>query len=154
MGLKAKPLEERFWRHVTPLITDACWEWRGTKTQSGYGQLSYPPQNFIGAHRVSYGIKLGVDPRELGPLDVCHTCDNPGCVNPNHLFEGTRQANVTDMWNKDRGKYPFKTHCQRGHELQLTGIYVSKDGKHRRCRQCHIDRQISWESKQKMERAV
>lgn len=146
-------LPRRFWAKVAVADPDACWEWTGAKWANGYGVIGLSGSRNAGAHRVSLALSLGLDVAQLGSGHVCHTCDNPGCVNPKHLFLGSRQDNVSDMWSKDRGKYPFRTHCQRGHELAVTGIYHQKDGR-RRCRQCHIDRQAAWEMKQKERRAA
>ena len=148
----AQPIEQRFWPKVDRREPDECWPWTASKRGKGYGAFGIPPARSVDAHRVSFALAQGIDPLALGDTVVCHSCDNPACVNPGHLFAGTTQDNMDDMWGKDRGKYPFKTHCQRNHELAVSGVYIQKDGK-RRCRQCHIDRQSAWERKKKMERA-
>jgi hypothetical protein len=75
---------------------NGCWEWRGPRDHSGYGR-------FYGfgtskAHRVSYQIYKSVP----GKFLVCHHCDNPSCVNPDHLFLGTAKDNVQDCIKKGR----------------------------------------------------
>lgn len=75
-----------------------CWEWTGTK-QRGYG-IFYIKCKPIIATRISYFVFTGTDP---GDLQVCHTCDNPCCVNPNHLFLGTISDNMKDKVKKGRG---------------------------------------------------
>lgn len=77
-----------------------CWEWSASKAGRGYGQIKIPgTRKQIYAHRLSYMIHKG----EIAEgMEVCHTCDNPGCVNPLHLFLGTSKDNAQDMKSKDR----------------------------------------------------
>jgi len=79
--------------HETP----NCWEWLGTK-RNGYGRFNYKGKKWS-AHRLAYRIYKGEFDESL---DICHTCDNPGCVNPRHLFIGTHIDNMRDMRNKGR----------------------------------------------------
>ena len=80
--------------------TEGCWLWTG-QTKDGYGQFAVN-QKKIGAHRVAYFLKHG--PFDYNLL-VCHHCDNPPCVNPEHLFLGTDRDNTDDMIKKDRHAY-------------------------------------------------
>lgn len=88
--------EERFWKRVVK--TNTCWIWNGKMAGNGYGQFLI---NYKGkyAHRFSYELHKGEIPKGLC---VCHTCDNPPCVNPNHLWLGTRKQNSQDMTRKGR----------------------------------------------------
>ena len=95
-------LERRFWAHVVRLAPDKCWEWRGTKRTGGYGFLRVwilPGNPEIKANRLAWLLEHG-----SVPVDrlVCHRCDNPGCVNPAHLFLGTHRDNAQDMLAKGR----------------------------------------------------
>ncbi len=82
---------------------NGCIEWDGDKTSAGYGRFvigGHDNKIRIPAHRWAMTLSHG----HVFPSDVfaCHTCDNPGCVNPLHLFPGTVQDNATDMVNKGR----------------------------------------------------
>jgi hypothetical protein len=78
---------------------DACWLWRGDALkEKGYGRMRVRGHT-IPAHRISFALANGVLP--AGML-VCHHCDNPLCVNPAHLYAGTHQDNVRDMWARGR----------------------------------------------------
>jgi hypothetical protein len=113
---------DRFWARV--IKTDGCWLWRGTHTR-GYGIFSVN-QTPIGAHRFSYELAHGSIPEGMF---ICHTCDNPGCVNPAHLWAGTHQENVTDMITKGRnytgGNPPDRVaRGERTHHAKLTASQV------------------------------
>lgn len=75
-----------------------CWLWTGTLRKCGYGQIGFNGKVYR-AHRVSYDIHNGEIPKGL---IVCHTCDNPPCVNPAHLYAGTPMDNTTDMMLRGR----------------------------------------------------
>lgn len=95
---KSGTIEERFLsRFKVNEVTD-CWDWIAQRDKDGYGFL--PSLNgSIRAHRFSYKYHYGVDPDKLF---VCHKCDNPGCVNPAHLFLGDCIDNINDMISKER----------------------------------------------------
>ena len=89
---------EAFWSFVDK--TDDCWNWIGEKKSGGYGIVRpIGPRKRLKAHRVSWELAKG---DILGDLNVLHKCDNPSCVNPDHLFLGTQLDNVRDMWAKGR----------------------------------------------------
>lgn len=73
---------------------DDCWNWTGYCQVGGYGHYKKHKEKTWMAHRVLYYIfNTDFDP----DLDVCHSCDNPSCVNPFHLWQGTRQQNMMDL---------------------------------------------------------
>lgn len=88
-------LEEAFWKKVKK--GRGCWIWIGTKNQSGRGQLWYKGKLY-GAPRLAWHLLVG----SRCNLNVLHTCDNPSCVNPAHLFLGTQKTNMEDMVAKGR----------------------------------------------------
>lgn len=97
-----------------------CWSWIGYKHR-GYGRYRFNGE-MIGAHRISYAYF--VEPLVPG-MDICHHCDNPSCVNPFHLFQGTRSDNMFDMSNKGRHKNGIKTHCKNGHPLSGDNLKIT-----------------------------
>lgn len=86
-------------RYCINLVT-GCWEWTaGKQSTFGYGMISLDRKRGTTAHRVSWMLFRGPIPEGMF---VCHKCDNPPCVNPDHLFLGTQQDNMTDKVRKNR----------------------------------------------------
>lgn len=97
---KTKSLEERFWAKVQK--TEGCWYWTGAKLRSGYGVIGLGRRqkgNTKLAHRLSYEWTHGPLPEAA---QVCHHCDTPCCVRPDHLFPGSQRDNVQDCVRKGR----------------------------------------------------
>ncbi len=91
-------VRQRFLAKV--MKTESCWQWTGAMMGTGYGSFSFQkqPQN---AHRVAYELFVAAP----GTQHVLHRCDNPSCVNPEHLWLGTPADNADDRERKGRGRY-------------------------------------------------
>lgn len=96
---------ERFESNVMPVPESGCWLWdgpnNGRSSDRRYGRVWLSRLTFVPAHRFSYEIHRGA----IGEgLHVCHKCDTPLCVNPDHLFLGTHQDNMADLQRKGRNR--------------------------------------------------
>lgn len=129
---------ERFWNKVDK--SGDCWLWTASKTHQGYGYFRFDGK-MCKAHRMAWLLVNGEIPNEML---VCHSCDNPSCVNPEHLWLGTNQENMDDMNKKGRHALTKRTHCPKGHEYDdnntrkytnpVTGQFM------RACRACEKSR--------------
>lgn len=102
--IQNKTMEERFFEKVKIFSNKECWDWIGGKFASGYGCMREKNGNVKSAHRISWEIHNGKIPKGSGYHGTCvlHKCDNPGCVNPRHLFLGSNLDNVNDKLQKGR----------------------------------------------------
>lgn len=91
-----------------------CWEWLGVIRPDGYGQYGKPKRM---AHRLSWEHHRGPIP---DGMNVCHRCDNPPCVNPDHLFLGTQADNLKDMTEKGRRAKPYDRHGEKNPKATMT----------------------------------
>lgn len=151
--IRKQDLQKRFSEKYKVDESTGCWVWNACKDTKGYGlfQMGQRPTGSYkasAAHRVSWQIHKGEIPKGM---NVLHKCDNPPCVNPDHLFLGTQQDNTNDMIKKGRGIANRRleiTHCKKGHPLYGDNIRKSmKNG--RVCRICAIERQNKYEQKLK-----
>ncbi len=90
--------KERFWKYVNKIDKDSCWNWTGAKIKKDYGHIRIKDKMIL-THRFSWELHFGKIPEGLC---VLHKCDNPPCVNPNHLFLGTIADNNKDRDDKKR----------------------------------------------------
>lgn len=121
----------RFWRKVRR-ADNGCWLWTGHADKFGRGFFFFAEHQFR-APRVAWAIAHGRSPE----LDICHTCDNPACVNPDHLWEGSHAENMRDASSKGRW---LRSHCPKGHEYTPENTYYRKTGQvgSRICRTCSL----------------
>ncbi len=91
-------IQQRFWSKVDKLGPDECWNWLASKRTAGYGHFRLG-KTMKSAHRISWLFVHGPIPEGMF---ILHICDNPSCVNPDHLFLGTHQDNADDKVNKGR----------------------------------------------------
>ena len=82
--------------------TPTCWIWVGHKNEHGYGIITNENKKQVKAHRFIYEQTYGAIPPKMNAL---HKCDNPACVNPQHIYLGTQKDNVRDMMERNRGGY-------------------------------------------------
>ncbi len=104
--MRYRPIAERFSEKYKLDPKTGCWNWTATTVKGGYGMLGPDRRNSsyrvnILAHRFSYEHHMGPIPD--GSI-VCHSCDNPSCVNPEHLFLSTTKGNMKDMEVKGRAR--------------------------------------------------
>ena len=101
--------EQRFWARVD--VSGECWLWTGARIRDTYGRFFTAERRSILAHRYAYELTHGPIPEGF---EICHHCDNPPCVRPDHLFAGTKSDNMRDSFAKGRqrrdGEHSRRTH--------------------------------------------
>jgi len=114
---------ERFWSKVNVKGPNDCWEWIGART-AGYGMLMTAGNTTLRANRIATFLEYGPS-----DLDACHTCDNPPCCNPRHLFWGTKCQNLQDASRKGRcslQRYPHLAQGEKNNSAKLTVAAVAE----------------------------
>lgn len=132
------------------LKTDDCWIWMGWKDKDGYGGLTINKKQWR-AHRWIYQHING--PIKKG-LFICHRCDNPSCVNPEHLFEASHTENMLDSIKKGRHSRQIlaktRTHCKHGHEAIPENLVKLTSGV-KSCLLCHRKKSREWAQRKRAE---
>lgn len=130
-----RPINERFFEKVFKNPVTGCWEWQGAHGLDGHGQFVVEHKKVI-ASRFSWELVHGKIPEGM---NVCHKCDNPPCVNPDHLFLGTQSDNIRDCVSKGRlnNWLAKKTICKHGHPFTPENTRYDMRGK-RHCKECEF----------------
>lgn len=135
---------ERFFSKVDVHGENECWPWRGC-VSGRYGLFWFNGRN-MKAHRFSW--EFANNKKIPAKLCACHSCDNPVCVNPKHIWIGTAKENMQDALRKGRlvtpppekcGYLKHRTHCPRGHAYSGDNLMIhttKRWGKTRKCRTC------------------
>lgn len=114
-----------------PINHNGCILFNGVLDKNGYGRIKFQYKIYL-THRLVWQINNGQIEKDLV---ICHKCDNPTCINIEHLFIGTILDNNLDKIKKGRDHNKSKTHCKHGHELSGNNLYIGKDNR-RQCKTC------------------
>ena len=149
-------MREKDYKRFMSKITNSkgCWLWNAGKNYKDYGNFSITINGCTKTYRAHRFIYEHVNGPIPEGLLVCHTCDTPRCVNPNHLWLGTVSDNAVDSVNKKRHGMTKKTHCPKGHEYTIDNIYTrsNRAGYSRECRMCRRIKSKEWEARKKQQR--
>jgi hypothetical protein len=156
MGPAPQPLEQRFWRFVSPEPNSGCWLWDGAaigvkERNNIYGALKSRGRMLRASH---LSLAIHGRPKPHPKAYACHHCDNGMCVNPDHLYWGDNSTNQKDAYRRNRRpiagphivRQRARTHCKRGHEFTLENTRVDNRG-FRSCRECGRNLTREWQKR-------
>ena len=153
--VKDLPLAERMDLTGWTITASGCWEWGGKRNGEGYGIVYALRHGLRGAraHRVMYELHVGPIPEGE---EIRHKCDNPPCVNPDHLEPGTHLMNMDDMTMRGRSPMAYENRenrCKNGHDMTAHGAFkiVAPRGKrpYRTCVECARRRSREYQARQR-----
>lgn len=123
-------IKDKIWPRII-ILENGCWQWTGSKTTGGYGNLNIGDRNYDYVHRVVYEMCIGKIP---DGLTIDHLCRNRSCINPRHLEAVTNKVNILrgNSWWAIQVR---KTHCILGHPFSPENTVRDRDGA-RNCRRC------------------
>ena len=119
----AKPVAERLAAKAHPIPFSGCLTWTGDVDKDGYGYIRVDGKKKF-THRVAYSLAKG-EPKNF----VCHTCDTPGCINPDHLYDGDNSQNMQDRSARGRARMAVgeKHGCSKYTEQQIKQMRDMRD---------------------------
>ena len=143
-------LRDRFWAKVEVRQAGECWLWKGAFDGQRRGHMTVRGR-VMKAPRIAWYLTHG----DIAQGYVCHSCDNPSCVNPGHLWLGTCEDNVRDASLKGRHRGQSATHCANGHEFTEANTYWRPNGfRSRDCKTCIRERGQKRDRKRKEARSA